>query len=250
MAEKKEIEPQKLALDSLNAIIMDNKAMIHQSRANIEENRLLILSNQSAAALGNQQLANHNTEEIFESRKTVLVTFEPESQLQKNFIEVASRRSELDFLLHSARLNERCLMINNKMVEANSMLIAITDEIMQLNQEILEFNEENLDSNNELIHGVLNPLVVEEGIVEELQSENDSSFGELERLSSKNRSEITRILEQSANNKEIAIRHNGEIKDRREKLYANRQGVKSMRSNVGREVDYADIFLTADDEQE
>lgn len=141
-------------------------------------------------------------------------------------------------------------MINNKMVEANSMLIAITDEIMQLNQEILEFNEENLDSNNELIHGVLNPLVVEEGIVEELQSENDSSFGELERLSSKNRSEITRILEQSANNKEIAIRHNGEIKDRREKLYANRQGVKSMRSNVGREVDYADIFLTADDEQE
>jgi hypothetical protein len=250
VAKKKEIEPQKLALDSLNAIIMDNKAMIHQSRANIEENRLLILSNQSAAALGNQQLANHKTEEIFESRKTVLVTFEPESQLQKDFIEVASRRSELDFLLHSARLNERCLMINNKMVEANSMLIAITDEIMQLNQEILEFNEENLDSNNELIHGVLNPLVVEEGMVEELHSENDSSFGELERLSSKNRSEITRILEQSANNKEIAIRHNGEIKDRREKLYANRQGVKSMRSNVGREVDYADIFLTADDEQE
>ena len=67
MKKKQEIEPQKLALDSLNATIMDNKAMIHQSRANIEENRLLILSNQSAAALniGNQQLANHNTEEIF-----------------------------------------------------------------------------------------------------------------------------------------------------------------------------------------
>jgi hypothetical protein len=54
VAGKQEIEPQKLALDSLNAIIMDNKAMIHQSRATIEENRLLILSNQSAAALGNQ----------------------------------------------------------------------------------------------------------------------------------------------------------------------------------------------------
>ena len=157
VAGKQEIEPQKLALDSLNAIIMDNKAMIHQSRATIEENRLLILSNQSAAALGNQQLANHNTEEIFESRKTVLVTFDPDTELQRQYVEVASRRSELDFLLHSARLNERCLAINNKMVEANSKLIAITDEIMQLNQEILEFNEENLDSNNELIHGVLNP---------------------------------------------------------------------------------------------
>ena len=147
--------------------------MIHQSRANIEENRLLILSNQSAAALGNQQLANHNTEEIFESRKTVLVTFDPETDLQANYIEVASRRSELDFLLHSARLNEQCLTINKMMVEANALLIEITDKIMRLNQDILEFNEENLDSNNELHQGVLNPLVVEEGMVEELQAEND-----------------------------------------------------------------------------
>jgi hypothetical protein len=177
-----------------------------------------------------------------------LVTFDPDTELQKQYVEVASRRSELDFLLHSARLNERCLAVNNKMVEANSKLIAITEEIMQLNQEILEFNEENLDSNNELIHGVLNPLVVEEGMVEELQSENDSSFEELERLSAKNRSEITRILEQSAKNKDIAIRHNQEITDRRGKLYANRQGVKAMRGSVGRAVDYADIFLSEGEE--
>ena len=100
---------------------------------------------------------------------------------------MASRRSELDFLLHSARLNEQCLAINKMMVEANAVLIEITDKIMRLNQEILDFNEENLDSNNELIQGVLNPLVVEEGMVEELQAENDLSFEELDRLSSKNR---------------------------------------------------------------
>ena len=241
---KKEIEPQKLALDALNATVMDNKAMIHQSRANIEENRLLILSNQSAAALGNQQLANHNTEEIFESRKTVLVTFDPETELQEKYIEVASRRSELDFLLHSARLNEQCLTINKMMVEANALLIEITDKIMRLNQEILDFNEENLDSNNELIQGVLNPLVVEERMVEELQAENDLSFVELDRLSSKNREEISGLLDQSAKNKNIAIQHNQEISQRRERLYANRQDVKTMRGSVGREIDYADIFLS------
>ena len=248
MKKKQEIEPQKLALDALNATVMDNKAMIHQSRANIEENRLLILSNQSAAALGNQQLANHNTEEIFESRKTVLVTFDPETDLQANYIEVASRRSELDFLLHSARLNEQCLTINKMMVEANALLIEITDKIMRLNQDILEFNEENLDSNNELIQGVLNPLVVEEGMVEELQAENDLSFEELDRLSSKNRKEIAKLLEQSANNKNIAIQHNQEISQRRERLYVNRQDVKTMRGTVGREVDYADIFLSKSEE--
>jgi L-rhamnose isomerase len=107
----------------------------------------------------------------------------------------------------------------------------------------VEFNEENLDSNNELIHGVLNPLVVDEGMVEELQSENDLSFEELEPLSVKNRMEIERILEQSAQNKDIAIQHNREITERREKLFGNRQDVKAMRGSVGREVDYADIFL-------
>ena len=79
-----------------------------------------------------------------------MVTFDPETELQEKYIEVASRRSELDFLLHSARLNEQCLRINKMMVEANAVLIEITDKIMRLNQEILDFNEENLDSNNEL----------------------------------------------------------------------------------------------------
>ena len=168
--------------------------------------------------------------------------------MQANYIEVASRRSELDFLLHSARLNEQCLTINKMMVDANALLIEITDKIMRLNQDILEFNEENLDSNNELIQGVLNPLVVEEGMVEELQAENDSSFEELDRLSSKNRKEIVKLLEQSANNKNIAIQHNQEISQRREKLYINRQDVKTMRGSVGREIDYADIFLSNSEE--
>ena len=85
-------------------------------------------------------------------------------------------------------------------------------------------------------------------MVEELQSENDLSFEELEPLSVKNRKEIERILEQSAKNKDIAIQHNQEITERRAKLFANRQDVKAMRGSVGREVDYADIFLTGGEE--
>ena len=38
----------------------------------IEENRLMILSNYSAAFMGNRQLANSNTDEIFDNRQAIL----------------------------------------------------------------------------------------------------------------------------------------------------------------------------------
>ena len=48
---------------------MTNKTMIYTSRSMIEENRLMILSNYSAAFMGNRQLANSNTDEIFDIDK-------------------------------------------------------------------------------------------------------------------------------------------------------------------------------------
>ena len=80
-------------------------------------------------------------------------------------------------------------------------------------------------------------------MVEELQAENDLSFEELDRLSSKNREEISDSWSNPAKNKNIAIQHNQEISQRRGGLYANRQDVKAMRGSVGREIDYADIFV-------
>ena len=44
--------------------VMANTALICQSRSMIEEIRLMIISNYSAAFMGNRQLANTNTEEI------------------------------------------------------------------------------------------------------------------------------------------------------------------------------------------
>ena len=83
MAKEASSNGTKLAIAGVNAAIMDNKALLHQSRAHIEENRLMILSNYAAALSGNQQLANHTTEEIFASRKTILETFDCEEQVQR-----------------------------------------------------------------------------------------------------------------------------------------------------------------------
>ena len=243
MAEDSNKDSTKLAIDSLNAGIMDNKSLIHQSRANIEENRMMILSNYIAAGSGNQVLANHNTEEIFESRKTALDTFKAESVVQSSYIAGARNRSDLDFLMHSEHLNERCMQVNQKMVAVNSLLIEINHAVMELNQEILEFNEDNLDSNHELLSGALSPLLVEEDTVAKLESENLLSIEELGVLAEKNRKEILALFEQSAANKEIAIGDKREISQRRENIYVNRENIADMRQKMGKDVSYADIFL-------
>ena len=67
---KKAIAENRKRIFSLDAEVMTNKALIYASRSMIEENRLMILSNYSAAFMGNRQIANNNTDEIFENRLT------------------------------------------------------------------------------------------------------------------------------------------------------------------------------------
>ena len=85
---KKEL---KKSINALSTKIMDNKAMLFQARANIEENRLMVLSNYAAASSGNQQLAIHNTDDIFNSRKTILDSYDCKTEEQARYVEEAKR---------------------------------------------------------------------------------------------------------------------------------------------------------------
>lgn len=236
-------EELKKAINALSTKIMDNKAMLFQARANIEENRLMVLSNYAAASSGNQQLAIHNTDDIFNSRKTILDSYDCETEEQARYVEEAKDRSELDLLIHSAELNRRSMLLNQKMVAINAQLIEANREVMQLNQEMLEFNEENLETNMELISGVLNPLLADAETIKELSKENDESVAELELLVDSNRKNILDLLNQSKENRKITISDKQAIGQRKESLYANREQINVMRNSIGKKVDYADLFL-------
>ena len=234
---------RKQAINSLSSKILDNRAMLFQARANIEENRLMVLSNYAAASSGNQQLAIHNTDDIFSSRKTILDSYDCTTEEQARYVDEAKDRSELDLLIHSAELNRRSMLLNQKMVSINAQLIEANREVMQLNQEMLEFNEENLEANQEMISGVLNPLLADETIIEELSQENDESVGELASLVDSNRKHILDLLAQSKANRKITISDKQTIGQRKESLYANREQITLMRNDIGMKIDYADLFL-------
>ena len=168
--------------------------------------------------------------------------------MQREYVEAAQNRSDLDLLLHGEALNEQIMAANEKMVEVNRLLIAVNQTIMGLNQEILDFNEENLESNNELMLGVLNPLLVQADMVQELAIENDASLTELQGLADRNRQQIAELLIETSNNSEVAIGDKREITARKESLYANRKKVSAMREVIGNEVGLADIFLAGVEE--
>ena len=236
-------EDRKQAINSLSSKILDNRAMLFQARANIEENRLMVLSNYAAASAGNQQLAIHNTDDIFNSRMTILDSYDCTTEVQARYVDEAKDRSELDLLIHSAELNRRSMLLNQKMVSINTQLIEANREVMQLNQEMLDFNEENLEANREMISGVLNPLLADEAMIEELSQENDESVSELASLVDNNRKSIMDLLAQSKANRKTTISDKQTIGQRKENLYANREQITLMRNDIGMKVDYVDLFL-------
>ena len=231
----------RLKIEKLSAKIMDNKALLSQSRANIEQNRLLVFSNYTAAMSGNQQLAAHNMEEILSARQTILDLFDFEDEDQENYVEAAKAASDLDFLSHIANLNRKNLALNEQMIELNQRMNEINREIMLINQEMLEFNEENLSSNSEFMSGTLNPMLMDRETVDELTAENEKSLLALQSLVDENRQTVVDLLQKSKDNRTVALNNSVEISDRKKNLYRNRDEISDMRKRIGTEVTMADL---------
>jgi len=109
---KEAIKENRRKIFKLDAEVMTNKTMIYASRSMIEENRLMILSNYAAAFMGNRQIANSNTDEIFENRQAILDNAQTNSDVEENFINSQKNKAALDFLKHRSELNSAVLAIS------------------------------------------------------------------------------------------------------------------------------------------
>ena len=142
---------------AIDAEVMTNKALIYSSRSIIEENRSMILSNYAAAFMGNRQLANNNTDEIFKNRHAILDNINTQNDTESNFVNAQKNKASLDFLNHRSALNSEILEISNDIAEINSKLIEINERIMNSNKRIVDFNSEQIGVNSELLNDNLHP---------------------------------------------------------------------------------------------
>jgi len=152
---KANIQKNRRTLFEAECAVTNNRAKAYAARSMIEENRTLILKNYTAAFLGNRQLANQNTDDVFRNRKALLATLDPANDVQANYKESMINQATVEFLEHRSSLNSAVLSVNEKMIAVNQMLIEINDTIMKANEGIVKFNKSQIAANNKLLAGGL-----------------------------------------------------------------------------------------------
>lgn len=233
----KQIRKNRRALFELQGRVMVNKARAYATRSNIEENRYLILKNYVAAFVGNRQLANQNTDDIFENRIAILenIDIEKGNEIQENFIDSEINKSKVDFLVHRAALNETVLTINQELVEVNQKLIEVNEKLLAANELIKNFNAKEIEENRRLLNEGVKP---ETATQESNTATVDSNTKQVEMLQDKTQSNSQLIMDLydivavhrqhiAENSDEILSRREG-IEENHEKIVENREEVAEM----------------------
>merc|ERR1719311_264118 len=127
---------------------MTNKEGVYEARSMIEENRCNIFKNYSAAFVGNRQMANQNTDDIFKNRIAILDALKTDGPVQENFRNSKYNEATIEYLENRSLLNNRVAKVNEKMSAANADLIAINDMILASNEEIVTFNAAQIETNS------------------------------------------------------------------------------------------------------
>jgi hypothetical protein len=107
----------------------------------------MILSNYTANFMGNRQLINQNTDDVFSSSETMLDALDPQTESESVAVEIFNQSASLDFLSHRSSLTSSVIQISEQMAEVNARLISINREIMETNNSIIAFNKKQIERN-------------------------------------------------------------------------------------------------------
>ena len=211
------------SIRALKKIVTDNKASLYQSRAIIEENRMMILSNYTANFMGNRQLINQNTDDVFSASETMLDALDPQTESESVAVEIFNQSASLDFLSHRSSLTSSVIQISEQMAEVNARLISINREIMETNTSIIAFNQKQIErnkgySNNEsVLHAATDEMN------ERLIDENNQKIEEINISATRNSEEIANLLHSSMENRSRLISNKDEISAARNSILENRE---------------------------
>lgn len=228
------IKKNKRALFELQGQVMVNKARAYATRSNIEENRYLILKNYVAAFVGNRQLANQNTDDIFENRVAILenIDIERGNLVQENFIDSQVNKAKVDFLVHRASLNQTVLKINEELVQVNEKLIACNEKLLAANELIKNFNAKENEENKKLLAGSLKPENASADSNTETVLSNAKQVEMLKEKTEANSDKIMDLYDIVAIHRQHIAENSDEILSRREGIEENHEKISENKQEV------------------
>ena len=192
----------------------------------------MILSNYSAAFMGNRQIANNNTDEIFENRHAILDNVDTQNDVEENFVNSQKNKASLDFLQHRSQLNSAVLEISEKMATINAALIDVNRAIMESNQAIVDFNSEQIAVNSALLSGDLQPSRATPESNAETIENNKKMMNDLETRVAANREKMESLVNTSEENAQALADNKKAIGERRSAMLANRDKIMANKDKI------------------
>jgi len=222
---RQKIKANRRAIFELESVVNHNKSKAYLTRSVIAENAALISKNYNAAFLGNRQLANENTEQIFRNRVALVGTLPTSDQVQTNYREAMINKAKLAYLDHRSRLNEQVLSISHDMAALNAQAIAINRRIMEANEAIREFNSAMINENTRLLDGGLSGHAPTADTNAELVAANAAKIAEIQSRANANITTIEELYANTESNRNNANANSKQIAERRTAIVQNRDSI-------------------------
>ena len=233
---RKNIKKNRRAIFEVEGTVTSNRSKAYATRSIIEENRALILKNYTAAFMGNRQLANQSTDDVFRNRKAIIANIDAENDVQQNFKESLANEASLEFLEHRASLNSAVLSVNEKMVAVNQMLIDINDTIMSANESIVKYNAKQIAANNKLISDGLKPSNATPSRNAERIARNAKRSKDVQKQALANSKKMDSMSAQMQANRKRIEKNSDKIMERRANIIKNAGDIAKNQQRIAKKI--------------
>ena len=207
-------------IEKIWAELLHQKSTGHLIRSKIDQNIAITNSNISASFIGNQQLANHNTEDIKHNLKTIAENNLSENNLNKENIEIV-------FINHQQNLNKQLTENSKLLFQALEQLQLAHKRVMKTNEDIIKFNTSLINTTSEIIQTDELPQTMELS-EEEMLAELDNIQKKQATFDRETKKLLLKADQISADNEKLSV----ELNLKREKINKNRQHISSLRGDL------------------
>ncbi|MDC3286228.1 hypothetical protein OAV67_01055 [Alphaproteobacteria bacterium] len=221
-AKKKSPQSQ---IERLWSEVLETKSVGYLLRAKIEQNLALLISNINSSFMGNRQLANQNTEDVYYTlRKIIESRVDDNGDIDENLLFSLNT----DFIEHRSKLNRRINDVSAELNEVNNKLLSIHRKVMKANDEIIKFNTKNLEATYNFIMDSDS-----KADAKTLRAEDfDKKCAALSKQNKQNNKNTAKLMEIVNEALENTIDAQAQVLEKRERIFENRKVIMGIRKDI------------------
>lgn len=212
--------------------VLGNKALLYATRSQINENASSIRRNYDAAFIGNRQLANQNTDDIFRNRVAIVRNAEAKNDLQVQYRAALENKTRLEFLEHRSKLNERALKVSERLAAVNKTAIDINRDVMDNNENIVQFNAKTIADNARLLAEGVDLSKVTKGDLDALVAANRDRIAAIAKRAGDNGQKLQDVLDAASANRTSISNNSTGIYARRAEILNNQRKIRENQAKV------------------